>query len=97
MIKLTLPAPLAALLREDGSSGTRRAKAITVAADSWPAVVQQLRDRHPRLADRVFTGSGELAAGVALVVNGEIARSNEDRMSVASGDEISFVPQIAGG
>ena len=98
MITLTLPAPLAALLPEENSSGARRPRAVTLDADSWADAVQEIRARYPLLAERVFTEDAtELASGVVLVVNREMAPRGAPSVALAPGDEISFIPQIAGG
>jgi molybdopterin converting factor small subunit len=96
MINLTLPAPLAALLRDGYAQTMPRRCVISLDAPDWQEVVDALRDQHPLLAERVVTPSGLPADGIAVVVNGAILPRGK-AIELAPGDEISFIPQIAGG
>jgi len=93
---LTLPAPLAALLEDGSSPDVPRRRAIPIDAPDWQQVVRSLREDHPLLAERVVAPSGLPSDGIAVVVNGAILPRGE-AIEVESGDEISFIPQIAGG
>jgi molybdopterin converting factor small subunit len=96
MINLTLPAPLAALLADGHAQTMPRRCVISLDAPDWHQVVSALREEHPLLAERVVTSTGLPADGIAVVVNGAILPRGK-AIDVAPGDEISFIPQIAGG
>jgi molybdopterin converting factor small subunit len=96
VIKLVLPAPLAQLLANGPAGvGTRR-RAVSCDAASWQELVAEIRTRHPLLAERMFDGSGRLAPGLVAVVNSEIVPLGTP-IQIADGDDVSLIPQIAGG
>lgn len=96
MIKLTLPAPLAALLGDGHASAMPRRCVVSLDAPDWQQVVSALREDHPLLAERVVEPSGLPADGIAVVVNGAVLPRGA-AIEVEPGDELSFIPQIAGG
>jgi molybdopterin converting factor small subunit len=96
MITLVLSAPLAALLENGSSQRPARRCKISVNAQSWPEVVARMRHDYPELAQRLFTASGDLASGFVVAVNAAVVAHGES-IRVGEGDELAFVPQIAGG
>jgi molybdopterin converting factor small subunit len=96
MIQLVLPASLCVLVPETENDSEAR-RSVTLSADSWDGVVQELRERCPQLAERVLTQSGAVAAGFVLVVNGVTVPSSQRSVELKPGDEIFLLAQISGG
>ena len=70
----------------------------SVEATTMSEVVESLENQFPGLKDRICEPTGELRSFVNVYINGEDIRFvNEMSSSVASGDEISIVPAVAGG
>ena len=60
--------------------------------------VEALENQFPGLKDRICEPTGELRSFVNVYINGEDIRFVDGMSSsVASGDEISIVPAVAGG
>lgn len=96
MIYLALPASLATLIADDPSSAPRRRCVLEIDAADWPHTVRLIRERYPKLAQRVLSPWGQPAKGVVLVLNDTVI-GHEQRIEVATGDRLSFVLQLAGG
>jgi len=61
-------------------------------------VVESLENRFPGLKERICEPTGELRSFVNVYINGEDIRFVDGMSSsIASGDEISIVPAVAGG
>jgi molybdopterin converting factor small subunit len=97
MVRLTLPAPLAALLPEDERRLAPGRRSLSLLSESWEDIVDELRRRCPALADRVLTDDGEVSAAFVLVVNDEVVPGRRSSFALGSGDEIFLIAAIAGG
>ncbi len=97
MPKLTVSAPLMALLPMDHRGSGRHHRSVDVSAASWPQLATELRARFPALAERVLTASDELASGFVLVVNDEVLASRVATGVFRDEDEVCFIAAIAGG
>ena len=70
----------------------------SVEATTMSEVVESLENQFPGLKERICEPTGELRSFVNVYINGEDIRFvNGMSSSVASGDEISIVPAVAGG
>jgi len=68
---------------------------VTVPGARVGQLVEELERLHPGIRDRLCVG-GELRAGLAVVVDGEVARLGL-RQPVGGGSEVHFLPAIGGG
>ncbi|HLK11762.1 MAG TPA: ubiquitin-like small modifier protein 1 [Candidatus Binatia bacterium] len=90
MIHVRVPTPLRKLT---GGAGAVEAEGATVSA-----LVNDLDRRYPGIKDRICDESGQVRRFVNLFVNGEDIRFLKQlETPLASGDELSIVPAIAGG
>ena len=70
----------------------------SVEGNTMSEVVEALENKFPGLKDRICESTGELRSFVNVYINGEDIRFVDGMSSsVASGDEISIVPAVAGG
>ena len=70
----------------------------SVEGNTMSEVVEALENQFPGLKDRICESTGELRSFVNVYINGEDIRFVDGMSSsVASGDEISIVPAVAGG
>jgi molybdopterin synthase sulfur carrier subunit len=70
----------------------------SVEGGTMSEVVESLENQFPGLKDRICEPSGELRSFVNVYINGEDIRFVDGMASsIASGDEISIVPAVAGG
>ena len=70
----------------------------SVEGSTMSEVVEALENQFPGLKDRICEPTGELRSFVNVYINGEDIRFVDGMSSsVASGDEISIVPAVAGG
>ena len=70
----------------------------SVEGNTMSEVVEALENQFPGLKDRICEPTGELRSFVNVYINGEDIRFVDGMSSsVASGDEISIVPAVAGG
>lgn len=97
MITLMIPSHLSDLLPDDAQIIRTSLTRVSLQPGSWEVVVQEIRERFPRLARRVLTESGSLTSGFALAVNNEIVSRDYDSLVLRSGDEFSIVAAMAGG
>ena len=89
MIKVRIPTPLRPMTRGQGEV---EAKGSTVAE-----LLDNLNADYPGLKDRLCDEQGELRRFVNVYVNEEDIRfQNGKATSLKDGDEVSFVPAIAG-
>jgi molybdopterin converting factor small subunit len=96
MLKLVLPAYLAALLPDhEPARGNRRS--LWLEPGPWPALVEQLQARFPRLANRLVQEHGQLANGFVLVVNDSIVHDAPAGLDLRAGDEVTIIAAVAGG
>jgi molybdopterin converting factor small subunit len=95
-MNLTLTSQLFQLLPEEERARSTGRRSVSLTARIWPEVTHEIRERFPRLADRVLTESGGIARGFALAVNDEIMPVGQ-RPSLKDGDEICIIVQLAGG
>ena len=96
MLKLVLPAYLAALLPDhEPARGHRRS--LSLEPGSWPSLVEQLQARFPRLAHRLVEEHGQLAKGFVLVVNDSIVHDVPASLELRAGDEVAIIAAVAGG
>jgi molybdopterin converting factor small subunit len=96
VIRLCLPTALLAFVPDD--QARERRSQIVLTASSWPEAVEEIRHRFPLLAGHVFGDERERTAeGFVLVVNGDVAHEGRPDGGLQPGDEILFLPQIAGG
>jgi sulfur-carrier protein len=90
MIKVRIPTPLRPLTRGQGEV---EAKGTNIAE-----LLDNLNASHPGLKDRLCDDKGELRRFVNVYVNEEDIRFLKGKDTVLKdGDEVSFVPAIAGG
>ena len=69
----------------------------SVEGNTMSEVVEALENQFPGLKDRICEPTGELRSFVNVYINGEDIRFVDGMSSsVASGDEISIVPAVAG-
>jgi molybdopterin converting factor small subunit len=97
MPRLTLPAPLFALLPLEERTGGPSRRSVGLEGRSWPAVARELRRRFPALAKRALTETDELVAGFVLVVNNEVLPRRVLPAKLEDEDEICLITTIAGG
>lgn len=97
MIRLALPSHLGSLIARDLEDVGRRPAIIRLLAHSWPDVVSEIRQHHPRLADRVLDDTGDIKPGFALVVNDSVIPDTRPDVDFADGDEVALVAVMAGG
>ena len=70
----------------------------SVEGNTMSEVVEAVENQFPGLKDRICEPTGELRSFVNVYINGEDIRFVDGMSSsVASGDEISIVPAVAGG
>jgi thiamine biosynthesis protein ThiS len=94
MIKVTLSPHLRRLLSEE----SRVRPNILLHAGTWSEITQELRDRHPVLANRVIAIDGKMVTGFVLVINDRIVQSSEyETLRLFDEDEIIIITTIAGG
>jgi molybdopterin synthase sulfur carrier subunit len=90
MIKVRIPTPLRPLTRGQGEV---EAKGANIAE-----LLDNLNAGYPGLKDRLCDEKGELRRFVNVYVNEEDIRFQKGKDTVLKdGDEVSFVPAIAGG
>jgi len=97
MVTLTLSASLAALLPEHKNNGRNRRYSITVDANSWTEVVNQVQLKFQCLANHVFDQSGQLQPGLLAAVNDDVNSRGDGYPLIKPGDEVFLFAQIAGG
>jgi sulfur carrier protein ThiS len=90
-VLLRLPPHLTPLLSRNGD--TR----LAFEEGTWDSVAEQIRFHHPVLARRVLTTGGDVAPGVALVVNDEIVSRPDGPLRLRGGDVIALISVLAGG
>jgi sulfur carrier protein ThiS len=95
--KLTLSAPLFALVPDEVRTSTPYRRSVEIEARSWPSVATELRERFPALADRVLTDDGGVAHGFVLVVNDEVLPRRIPPFELGDEDEVCLIAAIAGG
>ena len=89
-IRVRIPTPLRAAT--DGEAE------LTSSAGNVAALIEELESRYPAIRGRLRDEAGELRRFVNLYVNGEDVRFKQGlETSLASGDELSIVPAVAGG
>jgi sulfur carrier protein ThiS len=97
MPKLTLSAPLFALVPEEVRTNSSHRRSVEIAARSWPTVAGELRERFPALAERVLSDDGGVAPGFVLVVNDEVLPRRVPPFELGDEDEVCLIAAIAGG
>ncbi len=97
MARLVLPSTLANLLPQPERHDARAPRSVALSARSWPELVGELRERFPRLAERVVTESGGVAMGFVLVVNDEVQPDSGVPFDLGEEDEVCLLAAIAGG
>jgi sulfur carrier protein ThiS len=97
MIRLALSAPLFALIPDEERTGAVGRREVPLEAESWNAVVEELRTRFPTLARYALTDSGAIASGFVLVVNDEVMPRGQQTFEVRGGDRLSLLAAMAGG
>jgi hypothetical protein len=95
MVTVMLPSHLSDLVDDEFSRPF--ATTVLVKPGSWLQFVQELRDRYPRLAERVFKKPGTIASGFALVLNDQVIQGDYVSLQINSGDEMCILVTIAGG
>ena len=89
-IRVRIPTPLRAAT--DGEAE------LTSSARNVAALIEELESRYPAIRGRLRDEAGELRRFVNLYVNGEDVRFKQGlETNLASGDELSIVPAVAGG
>jgi molybdopterin synthase sulfur carrier subunit len=89
-VRVRIPTPLRAAT--DGAAELQ-SEAATVGG-----LIAELEERYPGIRGRLRDDSGALRRFVNLYVNGEDVRFRDGlETSLASGDELSIVPAVAGG
>ena len=90
MIKVRIPTPLRPLTRGQGEVETQ---GINVAE-----LIENLNAAHPGVKERLCDEHGDLRRFVNVYVNEEDIRFLKGKeTALKDGDEVSFVPAIAGG
>jgi molybdopterin synthase sulfur carrier subunit len=90
MIKVRIPTPLRPLTRGQGEVETQ---GINVAE-----LIENLNAAHPGVKERLCDENGDLRRFVNVYVNEEDIRFLKGKeTALKDGDEVSFVPAIAGG
>jgi molybdopterin converting factor small subunit len=98
VVTVTLAASLATYLPEDPIGPCPAGhRSVTLAAESWPDTVQELRSRFDRLGEHLFEESGRLRSGFLVAVNDQLIRHEDGPRDVRSGDKVYLFAQIAGG
>ncbi len=89
-VTVRIPTPLRALTAEQD--------VVSAGGENLAAVIDDLDGSYPGLRERVLDDAGEIRRFVNVFVNGEDVRFLDGlRTAVASGDEVSIVPAVAGG
>ena len=77
---------------------TARAEEVGIEASTVSAVVDTLESKFPGIKERLCDEQGRVRRFVNVYVNGDDIRFlNSLETPVKDGDEVSFVPAIAGG
>jgi hypothetical protein len=97
MVKLTVPASLSDTLPTEEHPGKRTRRSVLLTPGSWQKIAQEIQERFPLLAERVFTESLNVARGFVLVVNGTVMQSDYTSLDFGNDDEIFILPAMAGG
>lgn len=97
MIKLTLSAPMFALLPEHERAAAPAPRVVRLDGDSWPDVVLEIRRRFPDLANRVLSPGDTLRPAFVLVVNDEVMPGGDGSFEIVAGDQLYMLAAIAGG
>ncbi|HEY7123475.1 MAG TPA: MoaD/ThiS family protein [Ktedonobacterales bacterium] len=97
MVKLTVPASLAGTLPGEEQSGRSSRRSVTLTPGSWQQVSQEIQERFPLLAERIFTETAGLTRGFVLVVNGQVIQSEYTSLEFGNEDELFILPALAGG
>lgn len=87
MVTVLIPQPLRTL--------TNGESILTAEGHNIRAVVRDLEERYPALAERLVD-SGRIGRGISLAINGDVV-STGLITKVPEGAEIAVVPQISGG
>ena len=87
MVTVLIPQPLRTL--------TNGESVLTAEGHNIRAVVRDLEERYPALAERLVD-SGRIGRGISLAINGDVV-STGLITKVPEGAEIAVVPQISGG
>jgi sulfur carrier protein ThiS len=95
MVTLTFPFWL--VNSHAGKVGKSIPTTLALPPGSWKMLVQQIRAQHPLLAERVFTSSGRIAPGFALVLNDNVVHGDNPTLELGEGDELYIIATIAGG
>ena len=89
-VRVRIPTPL--------RGATDGASELSSSAGTVLALIEDLETRYPAIKGRLRDDEGELRRFVNLYVNGEDVRFRDGlSTSLASGDELSIVPAVAGG
>ncbi len=94
MIKVTLPFWLDP---QGGKVGKSALTTVALPPGSWEMMVMQVRAQHPVVAERIFTSSGCIAPGFALVLNDDVVHGGSLPADLHTGDELFVIATIAGG
>ncbi len=71
---------------------------IEAAGDTVGALIQQVEQAHPGVADRVLDGDGNVKRFINIFVNDDEVRTRDGLATpVSEGDKVSIVPAMAGG
>jgi molybdopterin converting factor small subunit len=97
MVRLTLSAPLATLLPDNGEHSRASRTTVQVDAASWLELVEQMRSRFPALAGRVLNGAHDIKPAFVVVVNDEVTRRPDPAFALRPGDEVYMFAAVAGG
>ncbi|MBF6170090.1 MoaD/ThiS family protein [Nocardia blacklockiae] len=99
MVVVTLATSLVTYLNDadEGAASPTDSRSITVTADSWLGLVQEISLRFDRLAKHLFDEDGRLRRGFLLAVNDEIYRRPDRLACLRNGDQLFVFTQIAGG
>ena len=89
-IRVRIPAPLRAVTEGESE--------VEVDGDNVAVALGALEQRFPQIRTRLRDEQGELRRFVNLYVNGEDIRFlGGMQTTLASGDEVSIIPAVAGG
>jgi hypothetical protein len=94
-LTFVIPAHLAGLVI-DAPGGIASVTTTQLTPGPWSDVANQIAERYPRLAARVFGPERTLAPGFVLVVNDEV-QPRCSSVALSDGDWLSILAAIAGG
>ena len=89
-VQVLIPTPLQKFTNDEAS--------VSLEAGSVTALVEALEERYPGIKARLCDDSGKLRRFLNIYVNSEDIRFlDNETTTLSDGDEVSIVPEVAGG